>query len=108
MSAYRVEIRLEHLLAVGTVQCQPVDGRGLGKRAAKALDLLERPSAVHGYRRQPGVARMRLQRRPLGQALARVARGDEAANQNFQTRFICSVSNEGVLVALSKSTQRMR
>jgi hypothetical protein len=36
------------------------------------------------------------------------AAGELCRCQNFQTRFSCMVSNDGVPVAFSKSTQRIR
>ena len=36
------------------------------------------------------------------------AGGRSSQCQNFQTRFSCRVSNDGVPVAFSKSTQRIR
>jgi hypothetical protein len=36
------------------------------------------------------------------------AAGRSRRCQNFQTRFNCTVSNDGVPVAFSKSTQRIR
>jgi hypothetical protein len=108
VSARRVEIGFEHFLATLRGQCQPVDGRGLGERAAKTFDPLECATGIDGERRQPGRVRQQRKRRPLGQAVPRVAGGEKAADQNFQTRFSCSVSNEGEPVAFSKSIQRMR
>jgi hypothetical protein len=108
VSALRVKVGVQQFLSTIRGQRQPVDRRGLGKRTAKTFDLLEPAAGIDGDRRQPGRIWRQRKRRPLGQAVSGVAGGEKAADQNFQTRFSCSVSNEGVLVAFSKSIQRMR